>query len=233
MFGYKYTKLFLLPLFFTVSCASLHKKPLEELTRELAPTSAKIKGSGTVELLPHQLTPIDYLLKHPSQKGLLVNHYMGTGKTYLGIGFAEAFKDRPVIVLAPKFLESNWKEAIRTYGVGNPDRYTFVSYQAAPAELSAKDLKDHILLVDEAHNLIRYLRSTDSQQNIRYTKLFMNLRHAYKILGLTGTPVYSDESDLAFMINFVSGKDLMPYNQESFRLKYTSILPTRQFFRVI
>jgi hypothetical protein len=75
------------------------------------------------------------------------------------------------------------------------------------------------------------MRSTDQETNTSYTQLYMKLRKSYKILGLTGTPLYGDESDIAFVVNFVSGEDLMPFNQESFRLHYTKILPARQFFR--
>lgn len=194
-------------------------------------TEEMSRGTKDIRLLSHQLTPIDYLLKNPDIKGLLVNHYMGTGKTYLGTGFAQAYPDRPVIVLAPKFLESNWLLSIDNYGLINPDRVTFVSYDEAPEKLTHADLSQHIILADEVHNLIKYMKSMDTVANEKYTKVYMNIRKAYKILGLTGTPIYSDESDLAFLINLVSGEDLMPFNQESFRLKYTRVLPARQFFR--
>ena len=188
-------------------------------------------GSGPITLLDHQLIPIDYLHRHPEIKGLLVNHYMGTGKTYLGIGFAQSYPDRPVIVLAPKFLESQWLNSIRQYGVTNPERFMFVSYDDAPSKLSTLDVSNHILLADEVHNLVKRMRSIDAHENSLYTKVYTNLRNAYKILGLTGTPIYGDESDIAFVLNLVSGRELMPFNQESFRLAYTKVLPTRQFFR--
>jgi predicted PurR-regulated permease PerM len=188
-------------------------------------------GTGIVTLLDHQLIPIDYLHKHPDIKGLLINHYMGTGKTYLGIGFAQSFPDRPVIILAPKFLEGYWKNQIKNYGVTDPKRFMFVSYDDAPEKLSSLDVSHHILLADEVHNLIKNMRSLDPETNASYVKVYTNLRSAYKILGLTGTPMYGDESDIAFIINLVSGKDLMPFNQETFRLEYSKLLPARQYFR--
>lgn len=225
----------LLP-FLLLSCSSVRKnKEIAISTPDLDGISNSTvelsKGSGGIKLLPHQLRPIDYLLKNPDIKGLLVNHYMGTGKTYLGIGFAQAFKNQPVIVLAPKFLESNWKKSIEHYGVDNPERFSFVSYDDAPLKLADKDLSGYIILADEVHNLVKLVRSPNSEQNLIYTKVYMNLRNAHRILGLTGTPVYGDESDLAFMVNFVSGQNLMSFNQEAFRLKYTSILTHKQFFR--
>jgi len=216
-----------------VGCASTKRavKNTEELTAIDHEVRKLAAGSGPITLLDHQLIPIDYLHKHPEIKGLLVNHYMGTGKTYLGIGFAQSYPDRPVIVLAPKFLENQWLNSIRHYGVKNPERFIFVSYDDAPEKLSNLDVSQHILLADEVHNLVKRMRAIDANENSRYTKVYTNLRNAYKILGLTGTPIYGDESDIAFVLNLVSGKELMPFNQESFRLKYTKILSTRQFFR--
>ena len=218
----------------SVSCSNVKNavksshQPLLEISEN---TKEKAKGNSDIQLLAHQLAPIDYLLKHPEQKGLLVNHYMGTGKTYLGLGFAQAFSSHPVIILAPRFIESNWKNSIDSYGVSDPERFTFISYDDAPSKLAHMDLSDHIILADEVHNLVKMMRTVDRQSNENFSEVYSNLRKAYKILALTGTPVYADESDVAFMLNLVSGKDLMPFNQESFRLQYTEIIPTRQFFR--
>lgn len=216
-----------------MSCATTHhdvQKSTEASSIDQA-IREKAKGSGRIELSDHQLLPIDYLHKHPEQKGLLINHYMGTGKTYLGIGFAQTFPDNPVIILAPRFLESHWRNQLKEYGVKNPQRFTFVSYEDAPTKLINVDVSKHIILADEVHNLIRHMRSMNVEANARYTQIYSNLRTAYKILGLTGTPIYGDESDIAFLFNFVSGKSLMPFNQEAFRLEYTRIETTRQYFR--
>jgi hypothetical protein len=35
---------------------------------------------------------------------------MGTGKTFLSIGFAERYPDKDVIIFAPRFLKSHWKK---------------------------------------------------------------------------------------------------------------------------
>lgn len=227
--------IFLLLVFFIItSCSSVKHNIKKDFFPHQQIDEATVKaitGSGNIKLLPHQMVPIDYLLKHPDQKGILVNHYMGTGKTYLGIGFAQAFPDHPVLILAPKFLESNWTNSIQAYGMHNPSRVSFISYEDALQKLMDMDLSQHIILADEVHNLVKKMRSMDRKANAKYTQVYSNLRKAYKIIGLTGTPIYSDESDIGFIINLVSGQDLMPFNQEEFRLKYTHVLPTRQFFR--
>jgi len=214
------------------SCASAPTRTKVLNNYSVDPSLAnKIKGSGAINLLSHQLVPIDYLHKHPEQKGILINHYMGAGKTFLGIGLAESFPGHPVIIIGPRFLESQWKTELERYGVKDPDRYTFFSYDDAPAKIAKENLTNHIVLADEVHNIMKKLRSPDIQESLRYSDLYLNLKNSYKIIGLTGTPIYSDESDLAFILNLVSGQDLMPTNQETFRLQYTEILPTRKFFR--
>lgn len=191
----------------------------------------KLKGTGSIELLEHQLLPIDYLDKNPELHGLLVNHYMGTGKTFLGIGFIQNFADRPILIVAPRFLESHWQEEVKRYGVKNPERIIFSSYDDLPEQLKKIDIKNFVVIADEVHNLVKKIRSVDIKENARFSQAYLELRKSFKIIGLTGTPVYGDESDLAYMINLVSGLNLMPFNQESFRLEYTQVIPARKFFR--
>lgn len=227
-------RIFFLVAFLSIlnGCASTSAVQRSRGSTSVDPSlKGKIKGSGSIELLEHQLLPIDYLHKNPSLHGLLINHYMGTGKTFLGIGFAESFPEHPVIILAPRFLESQWFTEIERYGVKNPKRYTFVSYDDAAEKLGSLNLTNHVILADEIHNLAKRLRSTNPIENAAVTKVYLNLQTAYKVIGLTGTPVYGDESDLAFILNLVAGTNIMPTNQETFRLEYTTIHPSRKFFR--
>ncbi len=217
---------------FLAGCASTGQKRKEASTYTLdADLSARIKGSGAITLLEHQLIPIDYLHKNPDVHGLLINHYMGTGKTFLGIGMAESFPEHPVLIIGPKFLEAQWMNEIARYGVKDPARYKFVSYDNAPDFVSTADISKHFVVVDEIHNLAKKLRSMNPVDNARYSSAYLKLKTSFKLVGLTGTPVYGDESDLAFIINLVAAKDVMPTNQESFRLEFTELMQGRQFFR--
>ncbi|MEI6806430.1 MAG: helicase-related protein [Myxococcaceae bacterium] len=184
-----------------------------------------------IALLPHQARPIEYLLQHPEVKGLLINHYMGTGKTFLAIGFAEHFQEMPVVVLAPRFIEGHWLAQMKQFGVKNTQRFEFVSYHDAPEKLKNRDLSKTILILDEAHNLVRLLGSSSQEQNKKYCDLYLRLQKSNRILALTGTPIYSNEYDVAPLLNLVSGKDLFPFNEEEFRLKYTEVIPMPSFWR--
>jgi hypothetical protein len=148
---------FLLSILVVSGCSSIDKAGIKNLKnsheRLKIDDSIRTKtlGSKEIRLLEHQLQPIDYLHKHPDIRGILVNHYMGTGKTYLGIGMAESFPGHPVIILAPRFIESHWKNELALYGVKDPTRYEFIAYDDAPDKLAFRDVSNTILLADEVH----------------------------------------------------------------------------------
>lgn len=183
----------------------------------------------TIRLQHHQLVPIDYLEKNPKIKGLVINHYLGTGKTYLAIGFAEKHPNRPVIILAPSFLQSHWLEHLEKYGVSNKDRYRFFSHNA-PEALVKEDLSNAILILDESHRFIERVRSQNPNSNL-YSSLYFNLRKSHRILALTGTPIYNDIFDLIYQINLVSGKNIFPFNQEEFRVNFSKINTLNAYWR--
>lgn len=78
-----------------------------------------------IELRPNQVKPIEYLMSNPEQKGLIIAHYLGTGKTFTALGFAEKNPLQEVIILAPYYLEANWKSEMRKMGIPNNKRYIF------------------------------------------------------------------------------------------------------------
>lgn len=183
-----------------------------------------------VNLLPHQLLVVDHLEKNPNKKGLLVYHYLGTGKTYLALGFAERHPSKNVVILAPRFLQSHWQKNILSYGVMNPGRYKIVTHANAEGLVNA-DLSNSIVIIDESHKLINQLHSSDPQISDLYSRLYINLRSAYKILSLTGTPIYSDISDIAYQINMLSDEEVIPFNRTELRRKFTKINQNKAFFR--
>lgn len=175
-----------------------------------------------ITLLPHQLLPIDYLEKHPDIKGLMVYHYLGTGKTYLALGFAERNPGKKIILLVPRFLRGHWLKNIKSYGVKDPSRYTVISHRDA-GKIESSDLSKSIVIIDESHRLINKLNSLDPNIADRFSKVYLNIRNAKRILSLSGTPLFGDITDIAYQINLVSGKELIPFNKEEFRVKFMKI----------
>lgn len=182
-------------------------------------------------LMPHQRYPIEYLINNPEIKGLLINHYMGTGKTYLALGFCEYYQDKEVIILGPSYLRNNWLSQIKTYGLKNSKRFKFLSFENAIESLDRGLFKNKLLIIDEVHNFVKYLNSEDEQQNQLFAKLFEETKDAQRILGLTGTPIYNNISDIALLLNLVSGENLLTLNQERFRVEYSQKDNVKSFWR--
>jgi hypothetical protein len=225
----KYT-LLLVSCVLLTGCDPNTYKPLPALGKNQVISTAlqQWNQKQPIRLQKHQLFPIDYLEKNPHIKGLIINHYLGTGKTFLAIGFAERNPNRPVIILAPGFLHSHWLDQLDKYGVKNKDRYQFFSH-AAPEALLKADVSNAIIILDESHRFVERVRSQNL--NTVYSRLYFKLRKAHRILALTGTPIYNDIFDLIYQLNLVSGKNLLPFNQEEFRISFSQIHPLNAFLR--
>ena len=118
-----------------------------------------------INLLSHQKEAIEYLVaKCRKQKGLLVNHYQGTGKTITGIFFAKNYPNAKVVILAPKALKSLWQTAATNNDL---KIRRFVSYEELDDifENNSQDklfelfelFHNCVLIADEAHNIIKLL----------------------------------------------------------------------------
>jgi len=134
-----------------------------------------VEDFGGVELLPHQKKVIKYLVsKCKKQKGLLVNHYQGTGKTLTGIFFMKNYKRYKKVVMAPEALKSMWQTACKDNDISND--VSFVSYeyleriQDYDHEEFEKEMvrlnaiiDNSILVSDESHNLLDIFKFCQSQ----------------------------------------------------------------------
>ncbi len=194
-------------------------------------TSPALRNDESIILMPHQQKVINYLQDNPEVKGILINHYMGTGKTFLALGFAEINQHDQVIILAPSYLKNSWHQQMNDFQVKDQKRYTFLSFENAIKNINPNMFVDKILIIDEAHNFIKHLNSDDEKQNESFARLFEEARLAKRILGLTGTPIYQDVSDIALLLNLVSGKDLLTFSREQFRVNYSKKMPVRSFWR--
>ncbi len=185
---------------------------------------------GSISLEDHQVKTVNYLLEHPEQKGLLIAHYLGTGKTFTALAYSESISDKDIIIIAPEFLRANWLSHMNLMGLRNKSRYKFLSFQEAKNTVFDK-LGNSIVIIDEIHRLVDLIKHSSLEERQNYTKFYKTMRNAWKIIALSGTPIFSDVSDLAYSINLVSGEDLLPYNERIFLDKYTKINKVRSFWR--
>ena len=183
-----------------------------------------------ITLLPHQKAPVKYLMSHPEQKGLLLFHSMGSGKTFIAIDYAEKNPDKNVIILLPEFLKSNWMTQMQKFGVKNPSRYRMISLDESQKILSA-DLKNTIVIIDEVHKLIQSIRTADSKISEHFIEVYEKLRTSGKILALTGTPVFFDTSDISYIANLFYTEDRFPIDPVRFRTEFMDIRPVVSLLR--
>ena len=82
-------------------------------------------------LLEHQKKIVNWL---ENNRGIILNHSVGSGKTLLAVTASQCFLDKysnsKVIVIAPKSLISNFKKEILAYGSKiDPSKYVFYSFE--------------------------------------------------------------------------------------------------------
>lgn len=213
----------ILTLFLTLSfCICYGERTTNEISANLLNWNKKQK----ITLLPHQLIPINYLEQNPDVKGLMIYHYLGTGKTYLSLGFAERHPKQKIIVFVPRFLKGHWMKNLKSYGVKNPKRYEIITHREGH-KIANRDLSNSIIIIDESHRIIRKLDSTDPKVADTYSKVYMNIQRSKRILSLSGTPIFGNITDVAYQINLVAGKELIPFNKEEFKVNFMNIKQNR------
>lgn len=185
---------------------------------------------ATIKMQPHQKAPVDYLLKHPEQKGLLLYHSLGSGKTYAALAYTEKSPNQSVIILLPEFLKSNWITQMKSFGVKDSSRYEMITMNETDKFLK-RDLKKTIVIVDEVHKLIQKIRLGNAKTSEQLIAIYQKLKTADKLLLLSGTPIFVDTSDIAYLGNLFSTDDPYPIDPIKFRTEFMRIKPVTSLVR--
>ena len=181
----------------------------------------------------HQFLVKEFFTRSPSNRGLLIKHDMGMGKTRLAVAIADHFiqfdKDRKIIILLPKSLEGNFRNTIRSYAAQpNEDKYKFISLNASNMFKHVADvdktkeeieyekklgdfvnvmeestLNNTLLIVDEAHRLFNSI-TNGSKNGLQLYDLILKSRNI-KLIFLTGTPIINDPFELVPCFNMLRG----------------------------
>ena len=150
------------------------------------------------------------------QKGMLIYHKMGTGKTLTALIFAMTFPNKRVIVVAPEEILFTWKQEVARLGLHRPfEWHTYSHIQKLRGRI-----KGAVVILDEAHNFV------DEAGFEARLGIMDEMRGAFKILLLTGTPITSawqGWSDLVLLINIAAGRELLPHNRQLFETQYMII----------
>jgi ERCC4-related helicase len=167
-----------------------------------------------------------------SQKGLIVVHSVGTGKTLTAVTASQCFlADNPgakVFVLTPVTLMDNFRKAMRSYGISNSDpRYIIMSHKMFltryseavlnkkvvnrnGVQITADPFRGNMVIIDEAHifrtqPLVKKRAGQPYDTDAKW--MVRATRSAERVLCLTATPFYNSEKDLLNLISMTKSTD--------------------------
>ena len=196
-----------------------------------------------ISLMDYQLRPVQRLLSEcQGQRGMLVWHAMGTGKSATGLAFIKSLKKLNCLLCVPQVLVDVWIGEGDKFGVDlsssiQNGSVTLVTFEKTGdradllkylENVDARSLKETAFVCDEAHNIISILNSLDTKAAARlYRKLFS----FKKILLLTGTPMYREEKEFRVLVNIAAGSLVIPNDPVLFEQQYfkTSIWKSALF----
>lgn len=169
-------------------------------------------------LLPHQISTIDYMLRHcyKDKKNLLIYHRMGSGKTILNLVFALLIcKYYKVVIVVPNInLKKIWKEnmnkALNIIGnininIENIKIITRIKFIEVIENFDfdmankIKLYEDHFIIIDEVHN---YFGNTSGINLLKLKKHFNSV-----FILLTGSPILNTIDPIKDLIYLLTGSD--------------------------
>jgi SNF2 family DNA or RNA helicase len=171
-----------------------------------------------MSLLKHQEEPIEHIInKCSNQKGMILFHHMGTGKTITALFFLLNFQGTTLksLVICPDEIKVVWYNEIKKQGLPSNMIDQIIGFSQLKV-IKKMDLKNTVVVIDEAHNLVKWFYENPND----IAPVISTLQGCKKSLLLTGTPVYANETDILFLINIAAGKDIVPYHEDQFRQKF-------------
>lgn len=190
-------------------------------------------GSAGTVLLPHQRLCQKVLNDDTPQRGLLLFHGLGTGKTCTSVAIAQGMMaTRPVVVMLPRSLRRPYLEDVLRCGpdmvddaVGDdaqggdgsssqrastPPRLTFVHYnglQHRTFKLTSADMEGKTVVIDEVHNFVSGAMNEGSVLRRVYEVLIHTVD--LKLVAMSGTPLVNHPCELAWMVDLVRGRPMV------------------------
>ncbi|AYV85449.1 MAG: putative ATP-dependent RNA helicase [Satyrvirus sp.] len=158
-----------------------------------------------IELKEHQKIPIGFMKYN---RGLILYHSTGSGKTFTALFAMNQFKN-DIIIVGTKSSKKTFVDSISKAEM-EPSKFTFYTYTKIKKilETDITIFKNKSVIVDEAHNL--------RSENMYNLYIASSLIFASKILLLTATPVVNYMNDLSVLVNIVHGEDVLPTDRKLF-----------------
>ena len=165
----------------------------------------------TIILKPHQSRVLKYM-KKSGQRGIILYHGLGSGKTITSIALAQSFGNN-VIVVVPASMRSQWDIELTNMNV-DKKKYNVMSYEGFLKDANKiPAIKNKTIIVDEAH---RIRTSTGKIASV----VVKVLQEANKVILLTGTPMVNSPVDMSQLVNAVKGTNVLPVDDKKFNDKF-------------
>lgn len=177
------------------------------------------------------------------QKGFIIFHEMGSGKTLTGLSIMQHYLNsnenfgfgkyhvypQNVILICSEEIQNVWRSesAFIPQLVQDENNHDYLSkifrsYQSF-LSMTEEDFNNKLIIVDEAHNIARLINHTilhKNNQESSINEIIKKMRFIKKIVMLTGTPIYENLIDLSILVNICAQKEIIPYSPDLFRSDY-------------
>jgi superfamily II DNA or RNA helicase len=180
-------------------CNAIHKK-----FNDINPCGVILYDDTELTIKRHQLNVANHLIKN---RGVIVVHSVGTGKTLSAISTAQCLLIKKIvkniIVITPTSLQRNFISQARMYGLDDDEinnNYIFYTIQGIVNSINNNDIinpSNSLIIIDEAHNL-RTLNGS------RFDVIFKYTKKAKKIMLLTATPLINYKHDIINLISLIN-----------------------------
>ena len=152
------------------------------------------------------------------QRGILLYHKFGSGKTCTSILIADYLLNEPnnllnrVYVLTPGNLRRNFHHeycfVCGTYVADFKNNYTFISYnygQLKTSDIQFPNFNNSIVIIDEIHNLIKaYINAAQNENSVAKAIINkLNTANNVKIIALSGDPIYSKPEEAGYIFELL------------------------------
>jgi superfamily II DNA or RNA helicase len=194
----------------------LAKDSAEKLRPQQQAALEKLDKNDSGKLRKHQE---EALAKLDKNDGLILHHFLGSGKTITFLTAAKKALDsnpgKEALIVAPASLVTNVDKELTKHKI-KLDRKRLNVYSYEKAHNMADELKKKKLAIaisDESHKL----RNADAKRTQSLTEVFTR---ADKRLLSTATGTYNHAADIAPLINIAAGYEALPTKRKDFENRY-------------
>eukprot|EP00798_Chlamydomonas_sp_ICE-L_P019614 gene19614-26298_t len=150
-----------------------------------------------ITLMPHQARVMEAMM---TQRGLLVHHAMGSGKTITALATSVIMFNAGIVsnvhILVPKTMVAYWQQNLANLGLLSLGVFTIGTHHKWLRDFSTGKTTlqpKSLVVVDEVHNMRSKIQAKDTSMS----KSFVTVcSMAHRVLLLTGTAVVNGVHDL-------------------------------------